>query len=122
MLPELSAGCLQRLRKGEYAVQAHLDLHGLTSEGAHQRVDQFIQHSRVDAQFFPRLQTTLAEIHRQGITHNDLSKPENILVKPDGAPILIDFQIALDSHSRIPVWSWLKRRIVLSRESFKKES
>jgi hypothetical protein len=57
----------------------------------------------VDAQFFPRLERILAEVHARGITHNDLSKPENILVKSDGRPVLIDFQIALDTNSRIPL-------------------
>ncbi len=49
-----------------------------------------------DAQFFPELKAILAQVHSQGISHNDLSKPENILVTESGRPVLIDFQIALD--------------------------
>jgi serine/threonine protein kinase len=48
----------------------------------------------VDGNFFPRLSEILAEVHKRAIAHNDLSKPENILVLSDGAPALIDFQIA----------------------------
>lgn len=49
----------------------------------------------VDAEYFPKLEAILAEVHARGISHNDLSKPENVLVTPEGDPILIDFQIAL---------------------------
>ncbi|MFH0902727.1 MAG: Smr/MutS family protein [Pseudomonadota bacterium] len=37
---------LRRLRAGDYAVQAHLDLHGLTRDAAKQRIATFIQESR----------------------------------------------------------------------------
>jgi serine/threonine protein kinase len=49
---------------------------------------------RVNADFYPTLQKTLADIHARGVAHNDLSKPENVLVGEDGKPWLIDFQIA----------------------------
>lgn len=50
---------------------------------------------RVGATFFPSLQSTLKAVHEKGIAHNDLAKPENVLVSTDGDPVLIDFQIAL---------------------------
>ncbi len=50
--------------------------------------------------FFPRLKAVLAQVHQLGISHNDLSKPENILVAEDGAPVLIDFQIALQAPQK----------------------
>ena len=37
---------LRRLRAGEYAIQAHLDLHGATREEAKERVGRFIVESR----------------------------------------------------------------------------
>lgn len=37
---------LKRLRAGEYAVQAHLDLHGLTRDEARERVAKFLVESR----------------------------------------------------------------------------
>ena len=46
--------------------------------------------------FFAGLETILVEIHRRGMTYNDLSKPENIIVGADGRPYLIDFQISSD--------------------------
>ena len=50
---------------------------------------------RVGAEFFPRLHQTLLAVHALGIAHNDLAKPENILISSAGDPILIDFQIAV---------------------------
>jgi serine/threonine protein kinase len=55
---------------------------------------EFSRTAVVDANFFPRLSAILAAVHERGMAHNDLSKPENVLVTPDGAPVLIDFQIA----------------------------
>ena len=53
-----------------------------------------------DAQFFPELKSILQAVHDRGISHNDLSKPENIVVTEAGRPVLIDFQIALDFAGR----------------------
>lgn len=50
---------------------------------------------RVDADFFPRLQRIVESVHAKGIAHNDLAKPENVLVSEGGAPAVIDFQIAM---------------------------
>lgn len=36
----------------------------------------------------------LARLHRRGIVHNDLAKEPNWLVRADGQPALVDFQIA----------------------------
>ncbi len=44
--------------------------------------------------FFPRLQATLAEVHRREVGYADLSKEENIIVDEQGKPWLIDFQIS----------------------------
>lgn len=33
---------LKKLRRGDYAVQAHLDLHGMTAEEAHREVERFV--------------------------------------------------------------------------------
>lgn len=51
----------------------------------------------VDDDFFPRLEALLADLHGRGIAYVDLEKRENILVREDGRPCLIDFQIS---------WKW----------------
>ena len=42
----LDHAVVRKLRRGEFAVQAHLDLHGLTREEAKGRVDSFLRASR----------------------------------------------------------------------------
>jgi serine/threonine protein kinase len=66
---------------------------------------EFTKGNTPDAKFFPRLRAILDGVHRCSVSHNDLSKPENVLVTPDGSPVLIDFQIALKIAR--PRWSWL---------------
>jgi serine/threonine protein kinase len=72
-----------------------------------QDLRQFKKTARPDTHFFPALARTLAELHRRGVSHNDLSKPENVLVDSGGAPVLIDFQIAI--HWRGAPARWLAR-------------
>lgn len=42
----------------------------------------------------------LCRLHRAGIVHNDLAKEPNLLVRPDGSPAFIDFQLASVSRRR----------------------
>jgi len=42
----------------------------------------------------------LCRLHRAGIVHNDLAKEPNLLVRPDGSPAFIDFQLAGVSRRR----------------------
>lgn len=68
-----------------------------------QNLREYLVEHTVDAAFFVKLKAALAGVHACGIAHNDLNKPENILVRADGAPILIDFQIAYQPRTRLPV-------------------
>ena len=45
-----------------------------------------------------RLAAALAYVHAQGIVHRDL-KPSNVLFCPNGVPVLLDFNLALDRAS-----------------------
>lgn len=69
-----------------------------------QDLRQFKKANRPNARFFPTLEKTLEELHRRGVSHNDLSKPENVLVDPAGTPVLIDFQIAVHWRSAPARW------------------
>lgn len=42
---------------------------------------------------FARLCAPLGQIHAAGIVHRDLS-PDNVIIRPDGAPVLVDFGLA----------------------------
>lgn len=44
--PGVDAATIRKLRRGEYAVQGHVDLHGLTREEAKQAVESFLRASR----------------------------------------------------------------------------
>jgi DNA-nicking Smr family endonuclease len=46
LAPGIDRRLLKKLRAGDYAVQAHLDLHGMSSEEAHGEVDQFLVAAR----------------------------------------------------------------------------
>ncbi|TBR40495.1 MULTISPECIES: RIO1 family regulatory kinase/ATPase [Dyella] len=51
----------------------------------------------------------LAALHRRGIVHNDLAKEPNWLVRDDGRPALVDFQIAWTRGRRGPLFRLLAR-------------
>jgi hypothetical protein len=44
--------------------------------------------------FFDHLDRLVLEFHRRGVCHNDLHKEQNVIVRSDGFPALIDFQLA----------------------------
>ncbi len=47
LAPGIDRRILKRLRKGDYAIQDHVDLHGMSSEEAHDEVVRFLEKSRV---------------------------------------------------------------------------
>jgi len=51
-----------------------------------------------EAEFYRQAHNILRQLRRRGLTHNDLAKPQNWLMTPQGKPALIDFQLA--SHHR----------------------
>jgi parallel beta-helix repeat protein len=55
-----------------------------------------------------RLADAVAYIHAEGFLHRDL-KPGNILIRPDGTPVIVDFGAALplDQAGRGRLWSYV---------------
>jgi hypothetical protein len=53
-----------------------------------------------DAAWFAAAARLLRRLHRAGVCHNDLAKEPNLLVRDNGAPGIIDFQLAWYSRSR----------------------
>ena len=45
-VPGLDPGIVRRLRRGEFAVQGHIDLHGMTRDEAKRAVDEFLRKAR----------------------------------------------------------------------------
>ncbi len=64
-----------------------------------------------DVLFFNQAARLLRRLHRRGVTHNDLAKEPNILVRADGRPAFIDFQLA----------SWSPRRSRLFRAAARED-
>jgi predicted Ser/Thr protein kinase len=53
-----------------------------------------------DPAYFRAARALVARLHRRGVAHNDLAKEPNWLVTPEGAPALVDFQLAVVSPRR----------------------
>jgi hypothetical protein len=66
-----------------------------------------------DLAYFRRARRLLQQLHRRGIAHNDLAKEANWLVLADGAPGIIDFQLAVQSNPRS---RWMR---LLAREDLR---
>lgn len=61
----LDPNIVRRLRRGDYAVQGHIDLHGMTREEAKGAVEQFLRESRC------RGQRCVLVVHGRGIHSKD---------------------------------------------------
>jgi RIO-like serine/threonine protein kinase len=66
-----------------------------------------------DLGYFREARHLLQQLHRRGLAHNDLAKEANWLVLEDGAPAIIDFQLATRGDPRSP---WLR---LLAREDLR---
>ena len=62
-----------------------------------------------DPDYFRSAARLVRRLHRCGVVHNDLAKEPNFLVMPDGAPAIIDFQLAWRSASRGRLFRTLAR-------------
>ena len=63
-----------------------------------------LQEARViDPAFHAAARRLVGQLHRRGVTHNDLAKEPNLLVRSDGRPALVDFQLAR-VHRRRSRW------------------
>ena len=53
-----------------------------------------------DEAYYRRAAQLLRQLHRRGVVHNDLAKEPNLLVREDGSPAFLDFQLAMVSRNR----------------------
>ena len=65
--------------------------------------------------FFEELARVLQAVHARGVAYVDLAKMDNVIVTPDGRPVLLDFQLAVTRYEgrsrlrrRLSDW-WLPR-------------
>ena len=66
-----------------------------------------------DARYFRAAAKLLRKLHRRGVAHNDLAKEPNWLVREDGGPGIVDFQMACCCPQR----GWLFR--ILARDDLR---
>lgn len=64
--------------------------------------------SRIGADFFDRLLETVKAMHARGVAHGDLKRKANLMVDPEGRPVLLDFGAAT---LRRPGWHPINRRL-----------
>jgi len=67
------------------------------------------QSGGVDRAYFREALRLLRRVHAAGILHNDLAKEPNWLVRPDGSPALVDFQLAMRPRHRGRLFRMLAR-------------
>ena len=76
--------------------------------------------------YFKDAKRLLRAIHRTGVTHNDLAKPQNWLVTPDGRAALIDMQLATIFKRRSRLFRMMAREdlrhLLKQKRSFCKEA
>ncbi|MGB8819462.1 MAG: serine/threonine protein kinase [Rhizobiaceae bacterium] len=82
-----------------------------------------LQLARPDhAAFYRDARRILRAMRRRGITHNDLAKPQNWLMRPDGRAAVIDFQLASVHRRRGPLFRMMAyedlRHLLKQKRSF----
>ncbi|NNF60565.1 MAG: serine/threonine protein kinase [Gammaproteobacteria bacterium] len=65
-----------------------------------------------DKAYYREALRLLRQIHRAGVVHNDTAKEPNWLVRTDGSPALIDFQVAMCFRQRGRLFRMLAREDV----------
>jgi len=73
----------------------------------------YLRPPRGDVAYFRAARRLLQQLHRRGVAHNDLAKEANWLVREDGSPALIDFQLAVRGNPRS---RWMR---LLAREDLR---
>jgi RIO-like serine/threonine protein kinase len=107
------------LARREVRALRHLDGHGgvpaLLARGRGWLLREHLDGSPLheappaDPAFYGAARRLLVSVHRAGVTHDDLAKEPNWLVRPDGRPALLDFQLARVGRGRGPLFRLLAR-------------
>lgn len=66
-------------------------------------------HEKPPVGFFDKLKEIFEQMHERGIAYVDANKRSNIIVRTDGSPTVIDFQISLRrKKSNLLLWPFIK--------------
>ncbi|MBW8845074.1 MAG: protein kinase [Burkholderiales bacterium] len=100
LMPQLSGPHVPRfVARGDWTRQAYIVMERIPGETLRPRLDDAPLPPEEVADIGARVATALAALHRQNVVHLDV-KPSNILFRPDGTAVLVDF--GLSRHELLP--------------------
>lgn len=67
------------------------------------------RNGELGAEFYERLRAVMTEFHRRGLAHADLKKTSNIIVRPDGEPVIVDWASVIRRRTKVPGIYWFTR-------------
>ncbi len=100
ILPRLSGPHVPKFfAEGDFSVQPYIVMEYVTGQTLKPLLAQLPRSYRETIEIAARVATAIDDIHRQNVIHLDI-KPSNILVRPEGEIVLIDFGLA--HHNQLP--------------------
>lgn len=100
LMPQLSGPHVPRfVARGDWTRQAFVVMERIPGETLRPRLDDAPLPPEEVADIGARVATALAALHRQHVVHLDI-KPSNIMFRPDGTAVLVDF--GLSRHEHLP--------------------
>ncbi|KQY79462.1 bifunctional serine/threonine-protein kinase/universal stress protein [Pelomonas aquatica] len=100
LMPQLSGPHVPRfIARGDWTRQAFIVMERIPGDTLRPRLDDAPLPPEEVADIGARVATALAALHRQHVVHLDI-KPSNIMFRPDGTAVLVDF--GLSRHEHLP--------------------
>ena len=100
ILPALSGLHVPKfIAKGDFTRQAYIVMERIPGDSLKPRLDQAPLALDEVIEIGVRVATALHDLHRQHLVHLDI-KPSNIMFRPDGSAVLVDF--GLSRHDHLP--------------------
>jgi protein-serine/threonine kinase len=100
LMPQLSGPHVPRfVARGDWTKQAYIVMERIPGATLRPRLDDAPLPPEEVADIGARVATALAALHRQHVVHLDI-KPSNIMFRPDGTAVLVDF--GLSRHEHLP--------------------
>lgn len=100
ILPRLSGRHVPRfIAAGDFSVQPYIVMEYIEGQTLLKRLPDLPLGYDEVANIAARVATAIDDVHRQNVIHLDI-KPSNILFRPDGEVVLIDFGLA--HHTQLP--------------------
>src|SRR5262249_4578864 len=100
IMPTLTAVHVPRVRaRGDCTVQRYIVMEHIAGDPLRPRLDDAPLPIDEIVSLGARVATALHDVHRQHVIHLDI-KPSNIMFRPDGAAVLVDY--GLSRHDHLP--------------------